>query len=407
MECVRSTSFSIALNGETFGFFQGKRGLRQGDPMSPLLFTLCMEYLSRILLCATRKLPFSYHPLCHRMKLTHLIFADDLLLFCKGDIKSIMVILRSYSAFSVASGLNMNAQKSCAYFNGVNEELKRDILFVSGFMEGKLPFKYLGVPITAGRLKKKECVVLIDKIVDRIKSLGARRLSYAGRLVLVNSMLASLYNYWASMFRNLTSFGCNGFTTFTVRIKLSISINLLPMLAGIGGRYVRNQVSWSNAVWNSMAIPKHSFIAWIIANKALMLKQKLFKLHISSDDLCCICLSQTETHMHLFTECVYSQQILQLIGNWLIADFSSPSILNSIPSKRWSKLRKQVCTITILAAWYQIWSQRNKARINGQVQRAVYVFNFIKASISQRFHSCKPQVISDKDTCWLSRVQLV
>ncbi|XP_074277161.1 uncharacterized protein LOC141600807 [Silene latifolia] len=156
-----------------------------------------------------------------------------------------------------------------------------------------------------------------------------------------------------------------------------------------------------------MAIPKYSFIAWIIANEALLLKQKLFKLHISSDDLCCICLSQTETLLHLFTECVYSQQILQLVGNWLIADFSSPSILTSIANRRWSKLRKQVCNITILAAWYQIGSQRNEARINGQVMRATCVFNFIKASISQRFHSCKPQVISDKDTCWLSRVQLV
>ncbi|XP_074314051.1 uncharacterized protein LOC141649255 [Silene latifolia] len=156
-----------------------------------------------------------------------------------------------------------------------------------------------------------------------------------------------------------------------------------------------------------MAIPKHSFIAWIIANEALMLKHKLFKLHISTDDLCCICLSQTETHIHLFSECIYSHQILQLLGTWLIADFSCHSILVSIANKRWSKLRKQVCTITILAAWYQIWNQRNEARLNGQVQRVENVVKCIKSSISQRFHHCKPQVISAKDTCWLSRVHLV
>ncbi|XP_074302882.1 uncharacterized protein LOC141637216 [Silene latifolia] len=130
-----------------------------------------------------------------------------------------------------------------------------------------------------------------------------------------------------------------------------------------------------------MAIPKHSFIAWIIANEALMLKQKLFKLHISSDDLCCICLNQPETHVHLFTECVYSQQILQLIGSWLIADFSSPSILNSIASKRWSKLRKQVCTITILAAWYQIWFKGMKP---GLMEKFRELFMF---SISLRLAS--------------------
>ncbi|XP_074266725.1 uncharacterized protein LOC141590006 [Silene latifolia] len=113
------------------------------------------------------------------------MFKMDLMkAYDSGDISSIMVILRAYSDFSVASGLNMDAQKSYAYFNGVSEDLKRDILFVSGFMEGRLPFKYLGVPITAGRLKKKDCAVLIDNIVDKIKNLGAKRLSYASSLVL-------------------------------------------------------------------------------------------------------------------------------------------------------------------------------------------------------------------------------
>lgn len=80
MECVSTTSYSIALNGCFQGFFKGQQGLRQGDLMSPLLFTLCLEYLVHSLNCRTNS-NFNYHPKCAALKITHLAFTDDLLIF--------------------------------------------------------------------------------------------------------------------------------------------------------------------------------------------------------------------------------------------------------------------------------------------------------------------------------------
>ncbi|XP_074298449.1 uncharacterized protein LOC141629328 [Silene latifolia] len=63
-----------------------------------------------------------------------------------------------------------------------------------------MPFRYLGVPIQLGKVSKKEFSSLVEKMVTRIRSIGARKLSYAGRVVLINSVLNTLYNYWAAMF---------------------------------------------------------------------------------------------------------------------------------------------------------------------------------------------------------------
>ncbi|XP_074283206.1 uncharacterized protein LOC141607754 [Silene latifolia] len=159
-----------------------------------------MDYLTRLIAFATSRWPFHYHPMCKAIKLTHLMLADDLLMFCKGDAPSIILLMKAFTSFSNASGLQMNNTKSEIFFNGMKEELQQDILSVTGFQEGAMPFKYLGVPIQPGKISKKDYSSLVEKMVVRIRSLGAKKLSYAGRVVLINYVLNTLYNYWAAMF---------------------------------------------------------------------------------------------------------------------------------------------------------------------------------------------------------------
>ncbi|XP_074265569.1 uncharacterized protein LOC141588008 [Silene latifolia] len=108
--------------------------------------------------------------------------------------------MRAFSSFSNASGLSMNNAKYEIFFNGVTEDIREGIKLVTGFREGTMPFRYLGVPIKAGRLTKQECSSLTEKMVSRIRGLGAKKLSYTGRITLINAGLNTLHNYWAQMF---------------------------------------------------------------------------------------------------------------------------------------------------------------------------------------------------------------
>ncbi|GKA87511.1 RNA-directed DNA polymerase, eukaryota, reverse transcriptase zinc-binding domain protein, partial [Tanacetum coccineum] len=139
MNYVSSTSFSVNVNGDHMGFFKGMRGLRQGDPLSPNLFTLVMEVFNLVLKRQISRNPsFKYHWLCKDLKLTHLCFADDLLLFCHGDSKSAAVLKLALDEFRGISGLLPSKIKSVVFFGNVKEAGRRNILRVLPFNVGTL-----------------------------------------------------------------------------------------------------------------------------------------------------------------------------------------------------------------------------------------------------------------------------
>ena len=110
---------SIVLNGGMHGFFKGKRGIRQEDPISPLLFVIVMEYLTRLLRKIGKLRGFKFHSRWKIIGLNHLVFAHDLMLFCYGDKKSVELMMRGLKTFDKCSGLKSNPDKSAMYFGNV------------------------------------------------------------------------------------------------------------------------------------------------------------------------------------------------------------------------------------------------------------------------------------------------
>ncbi|XP_058218012.1 uncharacterized protein LOC131329007 [Rhododendron vialii] len=90
--CITSPSFFVIINGELMGYFSGKRGLRQGDPISPYLFLLVMEAFSSILRLRISQEGFSFHPRCAAINLSHLVFPDDMFILRGAEVDSFRVI---------------------------------------------------------------------------------------------------------------------------------------------------------------------------------------------------------------------------------------------------------------------------------------------------------------------------
>lgn len=121
MVCLTSAHFFVCINGETHGFFKAGRGLRQGDPISPYLFTLVMEVLNLMIRKQVRsERKFQYHWGCKDLKITSLCFADDLLMLCHGDLISASFLRRGLDEFGMSSGLYPSMDKSESFFSKID-----------------------------------------------------------------------------------------------------------------------------------------------------------------------------------------------------------------------------------------------------------------------------------------------
>jgi hypothetical protein len=146
MSCVDSASFVVLINGEAIDFFRSGRGLRQGCPLSPLLFILVMESLSLLLKASQREGKLSGIKVSRLTKILHLFFVDDVLLLTNASVQEWMEIESLINKFCIASGLKVNATKSTVHYTGLSETKLSPfkLILPYNFMDLSLGFKYLG-----------------------------------------------------------------------------------------------------------------------------------------------------------------------------------------------------------------------------------------------------------------------
>lgn len=108
------------------------------------------------------------------------------------------MIKEAVDEFGCTAGLKINPSKSHIFVGVADEQLKSTILQNTGFTEGKLPVRYLGLPLISTRLKDADCAPIIEGVRKKLNRWSNRALSYAGRLQLINSVLFHIQVYWSS-----------------------------------------------------------------------------------------------------------------------------------------------------------------------------------------------------------------
>ena len=166
--CISTIRFSILINSSPEGFFGSYRGLRQRDSLSPLLFVIVMEALSKMMNKAVEGgflSSFQVGSRDHSMvQVSHLLFADDTLIFSNANPTHIFNLRLLFTWFKAISGLKINFNKSEMAPVGNVHDLGC-LAAILGCKTVQLPISYLGLPLGA-KFKSKS---IWDPILEKME----------------------------------------------------------------------------------------------------------------------------------------------------------------------------------------------------------------------------------------------
>jgi hypothetical protein len=194
--CVEGGKVGVKINGVHGNFFNTHKGLRQGDPLSPLLFNLVSDALATMLDNARES--GQIHGLVPHLVeggITHLQYADDTIIFLAFEEQSILYTKFLLYCFEDMSGLKVNYQKSEVMVVGGTEEEQNYVASMFNCNIGSLPMKYLGVMISDRHMSAADLSYVYRKVEKKLPTWQSVGLTLRGKYILIQSCLSSIPNY--------------------------------------------------------------------------------------------------------------------------------------------------------------------------------------------------------------------
>ena len=202
METITTASYSVTINREPKGFISHSRGIKQGDPFSPYLFLLCAKGLLALLRKAEENRSQGSFASKHGVRISHLLFPDDSLLFCQATVDECRRLLELFGKYEGASRQAINRQKTSLFFSkNTRQEVRNEIQQLLGARVMTECEKYLGLPMPNGKSKVGTFKELHGRITKRVMGWKEKFISKAGHEILIKMVAQAIPTYSMSLFK--------------------------------------------------------------------------------------------------------------------------------------------------------------------------------------------------------------
>ncbi|KAL5134431.1 Transposon TX1 uncharacterized protein [Glycine soja] len=257
--------------------------------------------------------------------------------------------------FEKGTLLKINPAKRKVFCGGLNYDSIQVVKNITGFEEGTLPVKYLGVPLSCIKLNVRHYLPLVEKIVGRIRHWSSKLLGIAGRIQLVRSIITVIAQYWMSVFpmpkkddnlwvKWIHAYFLKGNNVMSATVKsnstwiLKSIMKQRPQVNNLQQIWIEmlrkrkfsmkqvymelvedhNRADWFSLLRYNRARPRANVTLWLACQNRLATKTRLKNMNLIQCSLYSLCKEQDEDLDHLMFSCRVTKAIWLEVLKWIL-----------------------------------------------------------------------------------------